>query len=87
LPGADAAGLGRDLVDRQEVGGQVVHYFGDHDPSGVHIDRNIERQLRELAPHAYISFERVAVRPEQIEEWGLLTRPTKQVRPLTTGRW
>jgi hypothetical protein len=54
-----------------------LYYFGDHDPSGVHIDRNIERQLREMAPEAEIHFERVAVRPEQIEAWGLPTRPTK----------
>jgi hypothetical protein len=55
-----------------------LYYFGDHDPSGVHIDRNIERQLRQLAPAADIHFERVAVRPEQIEAWGLPTRPTKR---------
>jgi hypothetical protein len=55
-----------------------LYYFGDHDPSGVHIDRNIERQLRKLAPDAVIGFERVAVRPEQILEWNLPTRPTKQ---------
>jgi hypothetical protein len=55
-----------------------LYYFGDHDPSGVHIDRNIERQLTELAPNAEIYFERVAVRPEQITELGLPTRPTKR---------
>ncbi|HVS37796.1 MAG TPA: hypothetical protein VMS17_19720 [Gemmataceae bacterium] len=55
-----------------------LYYFGDHDPSGVHIDRNIERRLRELAPEAEIRFERVAVRPEQIDEMQLPTRPTKR---------
>jgi hypothetical protein len=55
-----------------------LYYFGDHDPSGVHIDRAIERRLREFAPDADIHFERVAVRPEQIEEWNLPTRPTKK---------
>jgi hypothetical protein len=55
-----------------------LYYFGDHDPSGVHIDRNIERHLRELAPEAEIHFERVAVLPWQITEWGLPTRPTKK---------
>jgi hypothetical protein len=54
-----------------------LYYFGDHDPSGVHIDRAIERRLRELAPHAEIHFQRVAVLPRQIEEWSLPTRPTK----------
>jgi hypothetical protein len=55
-----------------------LYYFGDHDPSGLRIDAAIERRLRELAPHADIEFERVAVRPEQITKWGLPTRPTKK---------
>jgi hypothetical protein len=55
-----------------------LYYFGDHDPSGVHIDRVIEARLREFAPDAEIHFQRVAVRPEQIREWGLPTRPTKK---------
>jgi hypothetical protein len=54
-----------------------LYYFGDHDPSGVVIDRKIGQTLRELAPDAEIHLERVAVRPEQIEEWSLPTRPTK----------
>jgi hypothetical protein len=55
-----------------------LYYFGDHDPSGVHIDRNIEKQLREMAPEAEIHFKRVAVLPEQIRQWNLPTRPTKR---------
>ena len=27
-----------------------IYYFGDYDPSGVEIDRNLERRLREFAP-------------------------------------
>jgi hypothetical protein len=55
-----------------------IYYFGDYDPSGVEIDRNLERRLREFAPHSEIHFERVAVRREQIEEYELPTRPTKR---------
>lgn len=55
-----------------------LYYFGDHDPSGVVVDRKIEQGLREFAPDADIHFERVAVRPEQIAEWNLPTRPTKK---------
>ena len=33
--------------------------------------------LRELAPDADITFERIAVTPEQITAWALPTRPTK----------
>jgi hypothetical protein len=55
-----------------------VFYFGDYDPSGLEIDRNLERRLREFAPTSAIHFERIAVRREQIEEYALPTRPTKR---------
>lgn len=55
-----------------------IYYFGDHDPSGVWIDRKIEQGLRTHAPKAEIHFERVAVLREQIEQWNLPTRPTKR---------
>jgi hypothetical protein len=54
-----------------------VYYLGDRDPSGVDIDRCIERDLRRYAPDCDLTFERVAVLPEQIEQFGLQTRPTK----------
>ena len=46
----------------------------------------IEQTLRELAPEADIHFKRVAVRPEQIEDWHLPTRPTKTT-DSRTKRW
>jgi hypothetical protein len=55
-----------------------LYYFGDHDPSGVFIDRKIEETIREFAPGAEIHFERVAVLPEQIKEMSLPTRPSKK---------
>jgi hypothetical protein len=63
-----------------------LYYFGDHDPSGIYIDRAIERRLREFAPDAEIHFERVAVRPEQIAEWNLPTRPTKKTKANAHSR-
>jgi hypothetical protein len=54
-----------------------IYHFGDFDPSGQDAARHIEEQLREFAPDADIYFERVAVTPEQIEDWDLPTRPTK----------
>lgn len=54
-----------------------LYYFGDHDPSGVVIDRKISETLRELAPESEIHFERVAVLEDQIREYNLPTRPTK----------
>ena len=54
-----------------------VFHLGDHDPSGQCAAGKIEQTLRELAPRAEIHFERLAVRPWQVEAWNLPTRPTK----------
>jgi hypothetical protein len=55
-----------------------IYHFGDRDPSGVLIDKQIERGLRRYAPDSEITFKRVAVTEEQIEQYGLPTRPTKR---------
>ena len=55
-----------------------LYYFGDYDPSGLDIPRKVEKDLREFAPGAEISFKRVAVTLEQIETLKLQTRPTKR---------
>jgi hypothetical protein len=62
-----------------------LYYFGDHDPSGVHIDRHINRTLHKYASKAEIHFERVAVLPWQIEGWNLPTRPTKRTDSRSKG--
>jgi hypothetical protein len=54
-----------------------IYHFGDFDPSGVNAGEKIEETLRELAPDADITFERIAVTPAQIADWDLPTRPTK----------
>lgn len=43
-----------------------LYYFGDHDPSGVAVDRSIEKRLREFAPDVEIHFQRVAVLPSTL---------------------
>jgi hypothetical protein len=55
-----------------------IYYFGDYDPSGRDIPRDIETKLRTFAPNAEIHFEIVGVTPEQIETLNLQTRPTKK---------
>jgi hypothetical protein len=55
-----------------------IYHFGDLDPSGVDAARDIEAKLRRYAPEAEIHFERPAVTREQVEQWNLPTRPTKQ---------
>jgi hypothetical protein len=59
-----------------------IYHFGDHDPSGQDAARDTEEKLRRYAAELHgsdvaIHFERVAVTPEQIEEWDLPSRPTK----------
>ncbi len=56
----------------------TIYFFGDRDPSGVDIQRNVEKRLREFAPKAAIDFVLVAVTEQQIIDYKLLTRPTKQ---------
>jgi hypothetical protein len=52
-----------------------IYHLGDYDPSGVNAGEKIEETLRELAPYADITFERIAVNPDQIAAWNLPTRP------------
>src|SRR5436189_3474781 len=65
-----------EYINQLEVPTYIYH-FGDFDPSGVNAGEKIEQTLREMAPDADISFERIAVTPKQISEWDLPTRPTK----------
>lgn len=62
-----------------------LYYLGDHDPSGLDITRVVEKGIREFAPGADVTFERVAVTPAQIVELGLPTRPTKMMDSRSKG--
>jgi len=55
-----------------------MYQLGDHDPSGIDAWRDFERKVRAFAPDAAVSFERIAVTPEQITSMQLPTRPTKR---------
>lgn len=70
-----------------EAGGVETHvyYFGDHDPSGVDIARNVEESLTEFAGEVPVIFERVAVTPDQIASMELPTRPTKRTDSRSRG--
>ena len=60
-----------------------IYQLGDLDPSGTQAAEAIEKDLREFAPEADIQFERIAITPEQITEFGLqeALRPTKRTDP------
>lgn len=56
----------------------VVIYIGDYDPAGVLIDAKIEQELRtHLHPTVDLTFERIAITPDQIEAYNLPTKPRK----------
>ena len=55
-----------------------IFYFGDYDPSGVDIFRNIAEQLKIFAPDADLEISRVAVTEAQIRYLQLPSRPTKR---------
>ena len=69
----EAAAAIDEIRDREVI----VYYLGDYDPSGVDISRTTEARLRQFAECADITFRRIAVNEEQIDELGLPTRPTK----------
>jgi hypothetical protein len=62
-----------------------IYHLGDRDPSGQDAARSIEKTLGEMAPEAEIHFERLAVTPEQMRQWHLPTRPTKQTDSRAKG--
>ncbi len=60
------------LIDRYSLDPENIHikYCGDLDPSGEDIDRYIKYGLKQLGIEG-IDFQRVAITPEQIEEYDL----------------
>lgn len=62
-----------------------IYYFGDHDPSGVNIEKVVTKTVHEMVPDAEIHVERLAVTREQIEEYDLPTRPTKETDTRAKG--
>ena len=67
--------------------GKVCHifYFGDYDPSGVDIRRDIQSKIADYAPLAAVDFHDVAVLPHQIDMWDLPSRPTKRSDSRSKG--
>ncbi len=62
-----------------------LYYLGDRDPSGLDISRCVEDGIREFAPTADVTFERLAVTLEQIALYELPTRPTKLTDSRSRG--
>lgn len=52
-----------------------AYYVGDFDPSGWDASRDLEQRLKGF--YAEAQFERLAIQPEHLTEYELITRPTK----------
>lgn len=52
----------------------VILYFGDHDPSGLDMDRDLEGRLRQLGLRDF-EFKRIALTLQQIQEFDLPADP------------
>lgn len=65
-------------IKHQQRNGKDVHIyqFGDHDPSGLNAADKIHETLSVLCDG--ITYERIALTPEQIAKYNLPTRPTKK---------
>lgn len=62
----------KELIDKMGFEPENIHikYCGDWDPSGENIDWYIKRRLKQLGIEG-TDFERIAVTPEQIEQYNL----------------
>ena len=65
-------------------------YAGDHDPSGLDMDRDLSERLERLAEEVLgvdcsIDFTRVALTPEQIDQYQLPPQPTKKADSRARG--
>lgn len=73
-------------IEAEGVDSEVfIYYFGDFDPSGLDIARNVEERLNEMAEDTFITFERVAVTADQVDEMALPLRPTKRTDSRAKG--
>ena len=56
-----------------------IFYVGDYDPAGVLIDKKIEQGIRQhLDPGVDMTFERIGITLEQIEQYDLPQKPRKE---------
>ena len=66
-------------IDKAEQDGKEVHiiYLGDHDPSGLDMDRDIEERAELFSYGVYLHFLRLALTMEQIEQYNPPPDPAK----------
>jgi hypothetical protein len=74
--------LGKDLAEIQAQGKEIhVLYFGDHDPSGLDMDRDVQERIA-LFSGMSVAFERLALRFEQVQ----ILKPPENPAKITDSR-
>lgn len=69
--------LGKDLAEIHESGKDIhVLYFGDHDPSGLDMDRDVQERIS-LFSGLSVSFERLALKYAQVQVLNPPENPAK----------
>jgi hypothetical protein len=81
--GYPSASLLKDIAERVEDAVENRHeiaflYFGDHDPSGLDMDRDVLARVGLLSHETEIDFRRIALTWDQIETWNPPPNPAKQ---------
>jgi hypothetical protein len=68
---------GKRLKEKMDDGKEIlILHFGDHDPSGIDMSRDIKERL-ELFAGGEIGFKRLALNMEQVEEYNPPPNPAK----------
>lgn len=72
---------------KRMVGIKEIHmsYFGDHDPSGKDIERNMRKQLEGLGV-TFTSWTKIGITPEHIRKYNLPTALPKD-KDSRTAKW
>lgn len=70
---------GKRMAQAKRNGKQIhVFYFGDHDPSGIDMTRDIDERLAQFASTNKIEVHRLALNWEQVEDWQPPENPAKE---------
>ena len=72
-----------EAVERWEGRHAIVLYFGDHDPTGLHIPQKVQEEFERMGADA--DLHRMALNPDQIQEHQLPPQPTKMTDSRARG--
>jgi len=72
----------KDIISDLPEGKQIiVLHFGDHDPSGIDMTRDLQDRFNKYAPELNIEVQRIALTIDQVKNYKLAPNPTKLADP------